>query len=196
VLEYLPKKVSGVISQTGTSTKLSIIAHVPGLATLGDSITLKAVYSRSEKSAKELADEAHSLLGPVSANLEVYHDADPTASLDVLLARPDIDAVIVILPITTQPDIIIRALKAGKHVISEKPVAADVASGLTLIKTYLSDFKPKGLIWRVAENFEAEPGIRAIGQAIRDGKIGKVTHFAVSAEYYMSKGAPFYCQSG
>jgi predicted dehydrogenase len=79
-------------------------------------------------------------------------------------------------------------LKAGKHVLSEKPVAADVASGIALIKTYLSDYRPKGLIWRVAENFETDTAIRAISQAIRDGKIGKVTHFAVDAGLFMTKG--------
>lgn len=160
-----------------------------------DAIAVKAVYSRSEKSAKELAGEINSLLGSSSANPHVYHDADPANSLDTLLARSDIDAVIVIRSITSQPDIVIKALKAGKHVVSEKPVAADVASGLTLIKTYLSDYRPKGLIWRVAENYEVEPAFLAMGQAIRDGKIGKVTAFAVNAEIFMTQGRSFSCRS-
>jgi predicted dehydrogenase len=82
--------------------------------------------------------------------------------------------VIVVLPISIQPTIILKALAAGKHVISEKPVAPTVESGVALIQNYETNYKPKGLIWRVAENFEAEPGLRAAAKAIADQKIGKV----------------------
>ena len=117
---------------------------------------LKAIYSRSEKSASQLATSAQELLG-YSAPPSVYHDADPNANLDALLARPDIAAVAIALPITLQPSIIRKALAAGKHVLSEKPVGRDVATGLELIKDYEENYKPKGLIWRIAENYEVEP---------------------------------------
>ncbi|KIJ10684.1 hypothetical protein PAXINDRAFT_172088, partial [Paxillus involutus ATCC 200175] len=148
---------------------------------------LKAVYSRSEKSARELADEATAKLRTTP---QVYHDGDPSINLDALLARSDISTVIVVLPITLQPSIVLKALEAGKHVISEKPVAPDVASGLKLIATYETEYKPKGLIWRVAENWEAEPVYTAAAKAIRAGKIGKVIFFslrAVSCIYQDSK---------
>ena len=67
-----------------------------------------------------------------------------------------------------------QSLEAGKHVISEKPVAPTVKEGIKLIETYERVYKPKGLVWRVAENFEAEPGLRAAGKAIAEQKIGKV----------------------
>lgn len=87
----------------------------------------------------------------------VYHDGDPSMNLDALLARRDLSAVIVALPITLQPEIIIKAFEAGKHVLSEKPVAPDIKQGIHLIETYHKRFQRSGLIWRVAENFEAEP---------------------------------------
>lgn len=107
-----------------------------------------------------------------ASSFDLYHDAGQ--NIDALLARTDIQAVIVVLPINQQPSIILKALEAGKHVISEKPVAPTVKEGIKLIKTYESHYKSKGLIWRVAENFEAEPGLRAAGKAIADQKIGKV----------------------
>ena len=99
--------------------------------------------------------------------------ADPV-SLDALLARSDIDAVIIALPITVQPSIVRKSLAAGKHVLSEKPVAPDVASGIELIREYETTYKPKGLVFRIAENYELEPGYHAAAKAIREGKIGKV----------------------
>ncbi len=86
------------------------------------------------------------------------HGAD---GLDALLADSSIDAIAFVLPITAQPDLIIKALTAGKHVISEKPVGKDVATAKALIETYEKEFKPKGLIWRVAESefSTAEPAL-------------------------------------
>ncbi|KAF9045019.1 oxidoreductase family protein [Panaeolus papilionaceus] len=167
-------------------------AHLPALATLGNAAPpLVAVYSRSEKSAQDLADTAK-----VSLNLDnapaVYYDANANADLDALLARSDISAVIIALPITTQPSIVIKALSAGKHVISEKPVAPDVKSGRELIKTYNEVYKPRGLVWRIAENFEAEPGYRAVGAAIRDGKIGDVIFFKTVVVNHIDKESKWY----
>lgn len=122
----------------------------------------------------------------------MYHDEDPAASLDVLLARSDIVAVIVVLPITVQPKIIVKALAAGKHVLSEKPVAPDVSQGRALIKEYETKYKTRGLVWRVAENFEAEPGYRAARRAIEDGKIGKVAFYNACVVNYIDENSKWY----
>ena len=162
------------------------------MATLGDQITVKAVYSRSEKSSKDLASFAEATLGPNAAGLSIYHDADPQNSIDALLARPDIDAVIVILPITKQPEVILKALAAGKHVLSEKPIAKDVATGIDLVRKYISEYRSKGLVWRVAENYEYEPAYREAGQLIRDGRIGRVINFSVTGFVPMLKDNKYY----
>ncbi|KAG8826381.1 hypothetical protein FRB91_010854 [Serendipita sp. 411] len=151
------------------------IAHLPAIHKLNDTYELKAIYSRSRSSASELAETAESLLSLPKDSIALYHDlGGQDADLNALLARRDIQAVIVVLPINSQPSIVIKSLDAGKHVISEKPIAPTVKEGIALIKTYESLYKPKGLVWRVAENFEAEPGLRAAGKAITDQKIGKV----------------------
>ena len=154
-----------------------ITAHLPALKALGPLAPhLKAIYSRSKGSASELAENAVDLL---HTRPDIYYDGDISTNLDVLLARSDISAVIVVLPIVLQPAIVLKALAAGKHVISEKPVAPDVASGLKLIAIYEAEYKPKGLVWRVAENVEAESGYVTAAQAIRAGKIGKVNFFSL-----------------
>ncbi|OJA15196.1 hypothetical protein AZE42_11141 [Rhizopogon vesiculosus] len=165
-------------------------AHLPALQALGPlAPKLKAIYSRSEKSAREFAAEATTLL---NATPDVYFDGNPSSNLDALLARSDISSVIIILPITQQPSIILKALAAGKHVLSEKPVSADVASGATLIAQYEAQFKPKGLVWRVAENHEAEPGHIAAGRAIAAGKIGKVIFFSSRAVNFIDQDSKWY----
>ncbi|TFY52528.1 hypothetical protein EVJ58_g9970, partial [Rhodofomes roseus] len=167
-------------------------AHLPAIATVGPSVVeLKAIYSRSEKGAASLAEDAQAAL-KLASRPDVYFDAAPNGNLDALLVRPDIQAVIVVLPITTQPGIIRKALAAGKHVLSEKPVAPDVASGLELIKDYETDYKPKGLIWRVAENFETETSYQIAAKAIKDGKIGKVSYYNARVVNYMDTSSKWY----
>lgn len=165
-------------------------AHLPSIAALPEGTAeLRAIYSRSEKSATELATAAHEVLG---ASPQVYHDGAPNAGLDALLARTDIDAVIVALPISVQPDIVRRALAAGKHVLSEKPVAKDVASGIALIKDYDETYRPKKLVWRVAENYEVETGYLRAGAVIRSGKIGKVGFYNVRVVNHVPKDSKWY----
>lgn len=165
-------------------------AHLPALQALGSlAPKLRAVYSRSEKTAREFATQATTIL---STTPDVYFDGDPSSNLDALLARSDISSVIVILPITQQPSIVLKALAAGKHVLSEKPVAPDVASGAKLIARYEAQYKPKGLVWRIAENFEAEPGFILAGRAIAAGKIGKVTFFSSRTVNFIDKNSKWY----
>ncbi|PKS06036.1 hypothetical protein jhhlp_007870 [Lomentospora prolificans] len=119
--------------------------HIPAIQAC-DLVTLKAVYSRSQKSADALATS-------VDPKPDSYYD-DPSSadkSLDALLARNDIQAVVVALPILNQPAVIKKAIAAGKHVLSEKPIAKDTATAKELLEWYGSLSSPP--IWGVGENF-------------------------------------------
>ncbi|KAJ7811918.1 hypothetical protein B0H14DRAFT_2858646 [Mycena olivaceomarginata] len=158
-------------------------AHLPALLALGSAAPpLHAVYSRSEKTSHEFADAATAAGLPTPA---IYHDGDPANDLDALLARSDITTVIVVLPITLQPSIIRKALAAGKHVLSEKPVAPDVAGGISLINEYNEKYR-KNL------NFEAEPGFRSVGELIASGKIGKIAFFKATVMNYIDVDNKYY----
>lgn len=50
-----------------------------------------------------------------------------TTSMEELLARDDVDAVVVCTPTGYHPDAVIAAARAGKHVLCEKPMAMSVA---------------------------------------------------------------------
>lgn len=128
-----------------TTNTISCKEYIPAINSLSV-VELKAVYSRSSKSAEALAAQSES-------NADIYYDSPSAAgkSVDDLLKRSDIDAVIICVPILAQPELIRKAMKAGKHVLSEKPIAKDVATAEELIRwREASSIKS---IWAIGENF-------------------------------------------
>jgi predicted dehydrogenase len=92
-----------------------MLEHLPAIRAAG-TYEIKAVYSRSKKSAEALITDG---------SVDVYSDdSGPGKGLEDLLERKDIQAVDVVLPITHQPEVIKKALKAGKHVVSFPPQKA------------------------------------------------------------------------
>jgi predicted dehydrogenase len=71
--------------------------------------------------------------------------------IETILQDESIDAIVMVLPFMYQPPLIRRAWKAGKHVLSEKPVERDVGAATALVKEFEDDWRSKGLIWRIAE---------------------------------------------
>jgi predicted dehydrogenase len=103
--------------------------HLPALVTL--KAKLKAVYSRSAKTASKFFSESKKL---GVEGIELYSEDTLGHTLGDLLQRQDIKAVIIVLPIPVQPDIIRRCFVAGKHVLSEKPIAKDVSTARLLLE--------------------------------------------------------------
>jgi hypothetical protein len=90
---------------------------------LSPSASVKAVASRSlEKAEAFVAEQA---LGDCAEAIEGY---------DALLARADIDAVYIPLPTTLHIEWVVKAAKAKKHVLVEKPVAINAAELATMIE--------------------------------------------------------------
>ncbi|GAA6050547.1 hypothetical protein JCM3770_005594 [Rhodotorula araucariae] len=157
-------------------------AHLPAIAATPD-LALAAVYSRSHASASALADAAkhshsHSH-APADTSLSIYSDDNEhgNGGLDALLARPDIDAVALCLPIPLQPAVIRRCLQAGKHVLSEKPIAPSLDQARQLVAEYERDHAPLGRQWLVAEQFPYAAAWEKARTVVRDGKIGHLVGF-------------------
>src|SRR5271157_3427904 len=57
------------------------------------------------------------------------------ADLDEMLTDPNLDLVDICLPTALHATAAIRALKAGKHVLCEKPIALTPADGIAMVET-------------------------------------------------------------
>jgi predicted dehydrogenase len=154
-------------------------AHLPALNRLRAHFDLAAIYSRTQSSAESLA--AH------------WPDrVEITTDLPALLARDDIEAVSIVLPIPVQAQIVAQALAAGKHVISEKPIAPSRAEALPLVDLHR---RHPDRVWMVAENWRYEEAFIRSAGLIRSGAIGRplVAHWAQynpmneSNKYYGAK---------
>lgn len=138
-------------------------SHLPAIQSLGTAYEIVAVASRSQQSASRLAEH-------ISPHVEA------TTDVDALLTRPDIDAVDIVMPIDSMPAMVEKALRAGKHVISEKPVAPDVATGHRLLSV------PRNSVWMVAENWRYASAFHRVAELLKSGRIGapRVFHWALS----------------
>ncbi|KAJ4022773.1 hypothetical protein NW766_001820 [Fusarium irregulare] len=147
--------------------------HLPAIEAV-EHFNLKAVYSRSEQAALSLATLARD-------DVDIYFDSPPISgrSLDDLLERSDIAAVSSCATILVQPQLIRKALQAGKHVLSEKPIAQDTKTAMGLVKWYNSQSNPP--IWAVAENFRFNESLRFAQMKIREMG-GQLASFRLS--YY------------
>jgi predicted dehydrogenase len=144
---------------------------------------LKAIYSRSLKSAQALNESAGhvDLYSNDSGSGKTYHD---------LLLRSDINAIIMALPIKNQPEYIEAALKAGKHVLSEKPIAENLKDAEHVLRYYNTHIDRNKITWGVAENFRFLDSYAYAGQEVE--KLGRVLGFQVKVFNYVEPGNKWY----
>jgi len=91
-------------------------------------------------------------------------------SYDALLADDDVQAVYVSLPNAMHHDWTLRALAAGKHVLCEKPIAADAAQAQAMFDAAESS----GLTLMEAFMYRCHPQTRDVLDRVRGGAIGRV----------------------
>ncbi|MHC4643308.1 MAG: Gfo/Idh/MocA family protein, partial [Planctomycetota bacterium] len=87
-----------------------------------------------------------------------------------LLARPDIDAVVIATPDHWHALLSIDAAKAGKDVYCEKPISITVRQGRRLVETV----QRYGRIFQTGTQYRSIPTIRQVCEFVRGGGLGKV----------------------
>lgn len=102
----------------------------------------------------------------------VYPGLACVPSLDDALDRYDLDAVVVATPVSTHHALAMQALRAGCHVLVEKPLAASVAQGRELVE--YAD--AAGLTLMVGHTFLFSPRVRRMEQAVAEGTLGRLQY--------------------
>lgn len=94
-------------------------------------------------------------------------------TLDELLADPSIDAVSICVANKAHAEDTIKALKAGKHVLCEKPMATTLEDSMEMVKTA----KECGKKLMIDQNQRLVEAHKKAKELIQDGVIGKVLTF-------------------
>ena len=87
-----------------------------------------------------------------------------------LLARDDIDAVIVTGPTHLHAELVIAACAAGKHVYLEKPIASSIRDGARIVDAAAR----AGVTVALGFNRRFHPLSEQARQLIRDGRLGRI----------------------
>ena len=109
----------------------------------------------------------------VKAAAENFGWQEHATSWEEVIQRPDIDLIDIGTPNDTHAAISQAALKAGKHVLCEKPLAISVSDA----KASYDVAKQTGLINGICHNYRKAPAIAMAAQMVRDGKLGAIRHF-------------------
>ena len=105
-------------------------------------------------------------------------------NFDQIIHNPAIDAVYIALPNSMHAEYTIRAAKAGKHVLCEKPMASTVEDSRAMIAACRAAKKKLMIAYRC----QFEPtNLRAI-ELIRSGKLGKIQAIESANGFYERRG--------
>jgi len=94
------------------------------------------------------------------------------ATVEDLLARPDVRAVMIATPAETHFPVAMAAIDTGRDVFVEKPMTIDVAEARRLIE----HADAAGRVLMVGHLLEYHPAVLRLQQLVRDGVLGKVRY--------------------
>ena len=133
-----------------------------------DVVSLLGIYDIDEKK-QELAR---------SRGIHAYE------SFEAAISDPKCDIIVCATPNDVHKDIVVRALKAGKNVICEKPVDMTVAA----LDEMLAACKESGKKFTVHQNRRWDVDFLAMKKIIEDGDIGEVIR--IESRIHGSRGIP------
>ncbi|GAB2697584.1 Gfo/Idh/MocA family protein [Paenibacillus thermoaerophilus] len=145
--------------------KLSVIPAIDRT----EGSTLYAVASGDETKRREIA-EAH-------PQARVYADYES------LLRDPEVDAVYVPLPNSMHREWAIRAMRAGKHVLCEKPLALNAEEALEMIRAS----EQCGVLLMEAFMYRYTDRIARVREVLASGEIGEVRYIQSTFRFLLNR---------
>ena len=146
-------------------------AFLPGV-TVAENSVVTALVSGNAENARRLAE---------------FHDVAhvyPYERYDEMLAADVCDAVYIALPNSMHADYAIRAARAGKHALVEKPLAVTVEE----CRAMIAAAEAAGTLLMTAYRLHCEPGTVAVLEAIRAGEIGEPRLFSSVFSFQAAAG--------
>lgn len=140
--------------------KIAQIRHIPEYAANPDA-KLYGFFDVNQQRAQQIAAE---------------HGAIAFESYQQMLADPEIDAVSVLTPNFTHAEISIAALRAGKHVLCEKPMATTLAD----CEAMAAVARESGKKLMIAQNQRLAGAHQKAKALLQSGVIGEVISFRTS----------------
>jgi predicted dehydrogenase len=147
--------------------------YLPAFARLTDRVEVTACASRHRESAERYAR--------LAGIPRVVNGARELFSL------PALDAVFISLPIDLQPCFVLAALAAGKAVMSEKPIAHNVAAGRRVVTAAARFSQP----WLIAENYEFLPEVERLERWLKRGRLGEVRLVEARQTAWLDRRDPY-----
>lgn len=104
---------------------------------------------------------------------QAYPSIHTTHSYRELLADPRIDALVIATPASTHFDLALEALRAGRHVLVEKPMATGAEQARRLIE----EAERRGLTLMVDHTPVYSGPVRKVKELIDSGELGQVQYY-------------------
>ncbi|MCA1647910.1 MAG: Gfo/Idh/MocA family oxidoreductase [Chloroflexi bacterium] len=99
-----------------------------------------------------------------------YPQLRTTTDFRELLAQTEVNAVVVATPVSTHAAVAAAALRAGKHVLVEKPLALSSADATELIELA----ERRGLVLMVGHTFLFNPAVHCLRELVESGELGEI----------------------
>ena len=103
--------------------------------------------------------------------------------LDQLLARPDVDVVCVCVPSGLHAEVGVRAARAGKHLVVEKPIDVTLAAADRLIEAA----RAAGVALTVISQHRFDPGLIELKRLLGDRVLGRLVLAEASTKWYRTQ---------
>ena len=160
----------------------TIAAGVIGTGNRG-SADLASVLAQPEAKVVALCDIKPDRLDK-AATAAAAHKPATYRDYHELLARKDIDAVVIATPCDLHVEMAIAALKAGKHVYCEKPAGINPAS----IQQLVDVARASDRVFQIGQQMRSMMGLRRSIEKVHEGVIGDV--IMVKAQRHASADLP------
>jgi UDP-N-acetyl-2-amino-2-deoxyglucuronate dehydrogenase len=165
--------------------------HRTGIGIIG----LGMAVQPHAQALQELADVAtvFAAFSPSARRREAFHDTygfPIVATEAALLEDPRIDVVLVLTPPRTHADVALRAARAGKHVLLEKPIDVDLPRARALVEAFEDAGLRLGVVFQ--HRFRRSP--LALAALLQQHALGQL--LSVSANVRWWRSPEYFAQPG